>query len=251
MFVGWLTPLVALAGLWLLASRPQRGLAALLGRGSARPVPPGAGRQPSRVRDALAPRPGARCDPGPGAPDADRLPRDRRSRGVRHRGALTRLVSNRHEPLSPLAAVRRGRRARGRPARAGVRRRGGGRPELRVCGDPGRRPPARAPGVPPGRPLRERLPRLCAPEPEGAAAGLLHPRSSRRRPAREAAARALVRARDDPTGPRSALRHRPPRPVRAERLLRARTARSGRSRGSARSGWRLLARDGPIATFSR
>ena len=104
-FVGWLTPLVALAGLWRLASRPQRGLAVAARRGSARPVPPGAGRQPSRVRDALAPRPGARCDPGPRAPDADRLPRDRRSRGVRSsrrsRGSCRINTSS----LSPLAAV--------------------------------------------------------------------------------------------------------------------------------------------------
>ena len=108
--------------------------------------------------------------------------------------ALSRLVSNQHKPLSPLAAVAAvvvlavdlrvpvfGAVAADAPSSAYAAIRGEGRLlELPVF-----RPDVH---------LRERVPRLCAAEPERNGRRLLHPRSSRRRPAREAAARALVRA---------------------------------------------------------
>ena len=53
-FVGWLTPLLALAG--LVAIRRRRGLAVLLGLAALFPLPPRARLQPPGVRDRLAGR---------------------------------------------------------------------------------------------------------------------------------------------------------------------------------------------------
>ena len=82
--------------------------------------------------------------------------------------------------------------------------------------------------LPPGPPLRERLPRLRAPEPAGAPAGLLDACAPRRRPARPRATAALVRSRRDPRRSRRAVRCRPPRPLRAECVLRPRLRRQSR-----------------------
>ena len=75
-FVGWLTPLVAIAG--LIAVRRRRGLAVLLGLAALLPCLLALGAQSPRLRDPLATRAGARRDARARAVHADRVPRARR-----------------------------------------------------------------------------------------------------------------------------------------------------------------------------
>ena len=79
-FLGWLTPLLALAGLW--AIRRRRGLALFLGLAAVVPVRARARREPAAVRAALEGAAAAPLRARARAPDADRLPRDRRARRV-------------------------------------------------------------------------------------------------------------------------------------------------------------------------
>jgi hypothetical protein len=103
-FVGWLTPLVALAGLWLLASRRQRGLAALLGLAALVPCLLALGANLPGYEDAWRRLPGL---------DATRVPERFMPIACLAIAALaafgleaiTRPVSNRHQLLPPLVAV--------------------------------------------------------------------------------------------------------------------------------------------------
>ncbi len=74
-FVGWLTPLLALGGLWVV--RRRRGLAWFLGLSVLIPWLLALGCQPAAVRAALARAAATPVRPRSGAPAADRLPRGR------------------------------------------------------------------------------------------------------------------------------------------------------------------------------
>ena len=112
--------------------------------------------------------------------------------GVRHR-APDNARGDRPSSSPAALACRRDRPVRGRSARAGVRS-GVSRPAERgVRRDPWPGAAARAAGLPPRRPLRERVPRVRAPEPQGASAGLLHARRAPRRRARARAPGSRVR----------------------------------------------------------
>ena len=160
-FVGWLTPLLALAG--LVAIRKRRGLARSSRSRRARALPARARLEPPRVRDRLAGRSRARLDPCPGAVHADRVPGARRTCGVRVERA-TALVT-RGFRLSPSQSARRwsscSRSTCGCRCSAPSPRTA----ERGVRGDPRRRSAARAARVPARPPLRQRLPRLRPPEP--------------------------------------------------------------------------------------
>ena len=164
-------------------------------------------------------------------------------------GTRARVESTQARPT----ARRRGRRrpARGRPAGAGVRRGRGRHAERGVRGDPGGRPPARAAGLPPRRPLRERLPRLRATEPARAAAGVLDDRAEARGPARARASPAVLRSR---------RRSRATSAIRFVAVHRALYAQSGffapgcaarAEHALVANGWRRLAGDGTITVFTR
>ena len=77
-FIGWLTPVLALAGLW--AIRRQRGLAAFLGLALLRPLRARARRERPALRAALARAAAAALRARARAAAADRLPRARRPR---------------------------------------------------------------------------------------------------------------------------------------------------------------------------
>ena len=110
----------------------------------------------------------------------------------------------------------------------------------------GRGSAARAPGLPAGRPLRQRVPRLRAPEPAGAAAGLLDGRApSRRSGSRASCAGSRAGAGRSPPASGSASS-----PFTAASTPRAASSRRLRRAGGGAApahGWRLLARDGPIS----
>ncbi len=103
-FVGWLTPLVALAGLWRLASRPQRGLAVLLGVAALVPCLLALGVNLPGYETLWHRIPGL---------DATRVPERLMpiaclaiaALAAFGFEALSGLVSDRHELVSPLAAV--------------------------------------------------------------------------------------------------------------------------------------------------
>ena len=219
-FVGWLTPLVAIAG--LVAVRRRRGLAVLLGLAALLPCLLALGANLPGYETLWRHVPGL---------DATRVPERFMPIACLALAALvafavdagrTTLASR--SPQARPAARRRGcRRAAGdRPAGAGVRRRCGRHAERRLRGDPREGAAARAARLPAGRPLRQRLPRVCAAEPAGAAAGLLDDRAETRRRTGARASSALLRPRNGARRPRRSLRRGAPRPLRAERLLRRR-----------------------------
>ena len=84
-FLGWLTPLLAIAGLALLVRRRERGLAAALGLGAVVPVLLALGTHFPLYGRALARATAAPLPARPRAPDADRLPGARRTRRLRRR----------------------------------------------------------------------------------------------------------------------------------------------------------------------
>ena len=227
-FLGWLTPLVAIGGLVALRSRP--GLAVLLGLAALIPCLLALGANLPGYETLWRRVPGL---------DATRVPERFMPIACLALAALvafafdaggTALGLNRHKLVPPLVAAGAvvllaadlrvpvfGAVAADTPIAAYAR-------------DPGGRPPARAAGLPPGRALRERLPRLCATEPARAAAGVLDDRAEARGRARSRASPAFLRSRHGPGRPRDPVRRRPPRAVRAERLLRARVRGAGRAR---------------------
>ena len=226
-FLGWLTPVLALVGLW--AIRRQRGLAVFLGLGAVVPCVLALGAslplyEPlwkalpplrfARVPERLMPI--ACLAIAALVAHAVAFVLNRHNVGGRRPVVATGVV------VAVLALLAR------RRAGAGVRRRHRRLAERGLRRDPRRRPPARVAGVPARHPLRLGGDGLRKAVAARAAAGLLDDCAAGRRPARAAAAAALVRSRHDPRGPRNPLRRRAPRPLRAERLLRRRLRRSGR-----------------------
>ena len=227
MFVGWLTPLVAIAG--LVAIRRRRGLAVLLGLAALLPLPARPRRQPPGLRDPLAPVPGL---------DATRVPERFMPIACLALAALvafavdagrTTLVLNRHKLVPPLVAAgvsccwrsTCGCRcsAPSRPTRrTPPTRRSAGRAGCSSCPSSGRtsttaastsamRGRARGSGRRATRRSRRsgRSGSRASSVPSPAAAGRFPPTSA-------------------------SVRRRPPRALRAERLLRARVRRPGRAR---------------------
>ena len=248
-FVGWLTPLVAL-GRAVGGTGPTRARGPARPCG-ARPVPARAGREPARLRDALARRARPRRDPRPGAPAADRLPRARGARRVRRSSAaLTTLVLLQHKLVLPAVVAAALAAARARPPGAGLRRGRGGRAEPRLRG----RSAAKAACS------SSRCSGLTCTSAAPTSGTRARARASDRRATRPSlrARRAVSRASSEAS--RAGAARFPRRlGIRFVAVHRGLYDASGffapvvrRARGSAlrAAGWRLLARDGPIASYA-
>ena len=158
-YVGWLLPVIAIAGVGCLCFRntssSSRRLALVLGLGAVVPCLLALGREPARLRLALAEYTPA-LDPRARAADADRV-----SLPGRPRRRCDRLCFRNTKSLAARRG-RRGARRRGRPLGAALRpaeRRRGER-GLRARGRRAAGAAARAAGAAAGRVRRERLPLL-------------------------------------------------------------------------------------------
>ena len=250
-FLGWLTPLLALAGLW--AIRRQRGLALFLALAAVVPCLLALGVEPAALRAALARAAAAPLRARPRAPAADRLPGDRRARRVRrrlcvestqgHRGAGRSWRRSWSAPCSRCSRVDVrvpvfGAVAPDRANAAYAAIRGDGRLlELPVF-----RPDIHFGSVYLG--LREAVPAR-------AAAGLLDDRAAGRRPARaHRCGRSPAAAGTIPAalGVRFVVVHRG---LYGQSGFFAAGLRRAGGAALRRDGWRLLARDGAISSWQR
>ena len=247
-FIGWVTPFIALAG--LVAIRRRRGLALLLGLAALVPCALALGANLPGYETLWRLVPGL---------DSTRVPERFMPVACLAIAALAAFGVERPDNAcgeSPQAfpRVRRCGRSRGprdRPAGAGIRGGRGRRTERCLCRDARQGAVARAARLPAGHPLRKRVPRLRTAEPARATAGVLDDGAPRGRPDGAQAPWSLLRPGGDSGLARRPLRRDPPRAVRAERLLRLRMPGSARRVALRRAGWRPVARDGPISTYAR